>query len=117
MFYTLKKWKYIPLTFQKLTLIVIANNFLRIPNEDKKRLAFIWQQKKLSALLKGIAPKHGGDFCCLNYLHSFKLKSYEKSVKINIFCGTVLPFQKDNILQFNQYMKSDKMPHIIYADL
>ena len=27
-----------------------------------------------------------------------------------------MPSQKDNILQFNQYMKSDKMPYI-YADL
>ena len=25
--------------------------------------------------------------------------------------------QKDNILQFNQNMKSDKMPYIIYSDL
>ena len=24
---------------------------------------------------------------------------------------------KDNILEFNQYMKSDKIPHIIYADI
>ena len=24
---------------------------------------------------------------------------------------------KDNILEFNQYMKSDKMSHIIYADI
>ena len=24
--------------------------------------------------------------------------------------------KKDNILEFNQYMKSDKMPNIIYAD-
>ena len=28
-----------------------------------------------------------------------------------------MPSQKDNILRFNQYMKSDKMPYIIYADL
>ena len=28
-----------------------------------------------------------------------------------------MPSQKDNILQFNQYMKSDKMPYIIYPDL
>ena len=27
--------------------------------------------KKLSALLRGVSPKHHGDFCCLNYLHSF----------------------------------------------
>ena len=25
-------------------------------------------------------------------------------------CGIVTPSQKDNILLFNQYMKSDKMP-------
>ena len=25
--------------------------------------------------------------------------------------------EKDNILKFNQYMKSDKMPYIIHADL
>ena len=25
--------------------------------------------------------------------------------------------EKDNILEFNQYMKSDKLPSIIYADI
>ena len=28
-----------------------------------------------------------------------------------------MPSEKDNILKFNLYMKSDKMPFIIYADL
>ena len=28
-----------------------------------------------------------------------------------------MPSGKDNILEFNQYMKSDKMPYIIYADI
>ena len=28
-----------------------------------------------------------------------------------------MPFKKDEILKFNQYMKSDKMPYIIYADI
>ena len=28
-----------------------------------------------------------------------------------------MPSQKDNILQFNQNMRSDEMPYIIYADL
>ena len=28
-----------------------------------------------------------------------------------------MPSEKDNILKFNQYMKSDKMLYIIYADL
>ena len=33
------------------------------------------------------------------------------------FCGIALSTQKDNILKFNQYMKSDKTSCIIYADL
>ena len=28
-----------------------------------------------------------------------------------------MPSEKNNILQFNQYMKSDKMPYIIYVDM
>ena len=28
-----------------------------------------------------------------------------------------MPPEKDNILEFNQYMKSDKMPCIFYADM
>ena len=28
-----------------------------------------------------------------------------------------MPSGKDNILEFNQNMKSDKMPYIIYADI
>ena len=28
-----------------------------------------------------------------------------------------MPSEKDNTLEFNQYMKSDKMPYIIYTDI
>ena len=28
-----------------------------------------------------------------------------------------MPSEKDKILKFNQYIKSDEMPYIIYADL
>ena len=28
-----------------------------------------------------------------------------------------MPTEKNKILKFNQYMKSDKIPYIIYADL
>ena len=28
-----------------------------------------------------------------------------------------MEFEKDNVLKFSQYMKSDKIPYIIYADL
>ena len=33
------------------------------------------------------------------------------------FCGIVVPSEKDNILELNQYMESDKMPYIVYADI
>ena len=33
------------------------------------------------------------------------------------FCGIVMPSENDNMLEFNQYMKADKMPYIIYADI
>ena len=77
--------------------------------------------KKLSALLHGTTSKHKGDFYCLNCLHSSKteskLKSHGKVCKYKDFYGIVMPSQKDNILQFSQYVKPDKMPCIIYADL
>ena len=61
--------------------------------------------------------KHKGDFYSLNYFHSFrtenKFKSHEKVYKNKDFCGIVMPSEKD----FNQYMKSDKMQYIIYADI
>ena len=76
-------------------------------------------------LLRGIT-RHNGDFdygnCdgdndCLNCLHSFrtenKLKSHEKVCKTKEFCGIVIPSEKDNILEFNQYKKS----YIIHADI
>ena len=56
----------------------------------------------------------------MNCLHSFrtedKLKSHEKVCKNKDFCGIVMPSEKDNILEFNQYVQSDKIPYIIYAD-
>ena len=58
-----------------------------------------------------MTSKRDRDFYCLNCLHSFrvenKLKSYEKVVEKKYFCGIVFPSEKDNILEFNQYMKSD----------
>ena len=41
----------------------------------------------------------------------------KKSVKIKIFCGVVMPPEKDKTLEFNQYMKSDENQYIIYADI
>ena len=85
------------------------------------------KKKKYGIILKykhyahGITSKHKGDFYCLNCLHSFrtenKLRSHEKVCENKDFCGIAMPSKNDNILEFNQYMKSDKMPYIIYADI
>ena len=95
-------------------------NLLTIPNEEKKG----WHNlavKKLSTLLREITSKHHGELYCLNCLDSFRtenrLKSYEKICKNKDFCRIAMPSEKDNILEFNQYMKLDKIPHIIFADM
>ena len=41
----------------------------------------------------------------------------KKYVKKKDFCGIVMLPEQDKILEFNQYMKSDKMLYIIYADM
>ena len=92
---------------------------LMIPNEKEKGWHCL--VKKLSALLLRITSKHYGNFYCLNCLHSFraenKFKSHEKVCKNNDFCGIIMPSKNNNILEFNQYLKSDKMSYIIYTDM
>ena len=46
-----------------------------------------------------------------------KLKSYENVCKNKDICGIVMSSEKDNILDFNHYLKSDKISYIIYADI
>ena len=40
----------------------------------------------------------------------------KKYVKKIFFYGIALPSQKDDILKFNQYIKSDKTPCLTYAE-
>ena len=73
-------------------------------------------------MLRRITSKHDDDFYCLNCLHSLRTEnkhmSHEKLCRKKIFCGNVMPSEKDNrIIEFNQNMKSDKMPYIIYVDM
>ena len=92
---------------------------LMIPNQEKEGWHYL-AVKTLSTLLRGITSKHHGNFYCLNCLHSFrteKLKSHENVFKNKDLCGTVMPSEKDNILEFDQYMKSNKMPYITYTDI
>ena len=90
-----------------------------IPKEEKEGWHYFAVQK-LSTLSRGITSKYHGGLYCFICLHSLrtgdKLKYHEKPCKNN-FCGTVMPSEKGNILEFNQYMKSDKIPSIIYADI
>ena len=93
--------------------------FLMIPNEEREGWHYLAVQK-LFVLLHGITFDFGV-FYCLNCLHSFrtesKLKSHEKVHKNKDFCGIVIPSEKNSIFEFNQYMKLDKIPYIIYANI
>ena len=57
----------------------------------------------------------------MNYLHSFrtenKLKSHKRVCKNKDFCVILRSSGKNNILEFNQYVKSGKIPYIIHADI
>ena len=44
-------------------------------------------------------------------------KSHKEECKNEDYYGIVMPSGKNNILEFNQYMKSNKMSYIIYADI
>ena len=93
---------------------------LLIPNAEKEGWHYL-AVKKLSTLLRGITSKYHGDFYCLNCPHSFrtdeKLKSHEQVCKNKDFCGILMPSENDNILEFNKYTKSYKIPYIIHADI
>ena len=45
------------------------------------------------------------------------MKSHEKVCKNQDFCGIALPSRRNNKLDFSQFMKSDKMPYIIYSEI
>ena len=91
-----------------------------IPNKEKEGWHCL-AVKNLPALLRGITSRHHGGFYYLNCLHFFrtenKLKSHKKVCVNKDICGTVMPSEKDKILEFKHYMKSDKMPYIIYAGI
>ena len=45
------------------------------------------------------------------------LSPTKKYVKNIDFCGIVMASEKDKIVEFNHYIKSDKIPYIIYTDI
>ena len=92
---------------------------LIIPNKENEGWHYL-EVRKLFELLRGITSRHNGDFYCLNYIPFFrtenKLKSQGKVYKSKDFFGIVVPSEKEHMLKFNQYLKSDKMSYIVYAD-
>ena len=106
---------YVPkhnLNRQKQVILLI------IPNGEEWHYLAV---KKPSALLRGITSKRHGDFRCLKYLHSFarenKREFHKKICENKDFSNVVTHFEDTKILEFNQYLKSDKVPFVIYADL
>ena len=57
----------------------------------------------------------------MNFVNSFraknKLESHKKGCENKDFLGVVMPFEFTEILEFNQYQRSDKTSSTIYADL
>ena len=90
---------------------------LMILNQEKWHYLAV---RKLSALLRGIRSKNDDDFYCLKCLHSFKTKRLESQKKVSEnknFCNIIMSPGDTEILESNQYQKSDKASFIIYADL
>ena len=120
MFCMLKKKKYILLMFQNITQTVKKQFILLMISNGEKQWTYL-VVKKVSVLLRGITSKHHGDFHCLNCLHFFatekKLELHKKVCKNKGFFNVLIPSEDTEILEFNQYQKSDKAPLIIYADL
>ena len=57
------------------------------------------------------------DWIVFILLHQKINLNLTKKCRNKAFCGIAWPTQKSNRLEFNQYMKSDKIPYIIYADV
>ena len=74
--------------------------------KKKDGIIVLWNSK-ISTLLRGITSSHHGE-------QKIKVNAMKKYVK-TAFCRIVMLSGHNNILEFNQYMKSDKMSYIIYV--
>ena len=77
--------------------------------------------KCLSALFRGVASNHNGDFLVFGCLHSYrtdkKLKDHERLFDKHDYCNIRMPSEGKNTLKYNSGEKSLKVPAIIYLDL
>ena len=58
--------------------------------------------KSLSALLRGIASNHNGDFYCLNCFHLFRTKNkkHRKVCENHDYCYVEMPEEDNKILKY-----------------
>ena len=96
-----------------------TNNSINDYKWRKRRLALSCGKKTVYIIEKSDI-KHPGDFYCLNCFYSFRtenFKFHEKVCRHKFFCRILIPSEKNKILEFNHYNKSDKMAYIISADM
>ena len=67
-------------------IIQIVKNKLFFSRLKTEKDGIILQQKKLSALFRGLSSKNNGDFYFLNCLHSFRTKDMLESPKKEQYC-------------------------------
>ena len=90
-----------------------TSNYFNDSYSWKRRLALPYT-KKTTYIIKNNDIKTLIVFIFLEQKINFNfMKKYAKKD----FCESVMASGKDNILRFNQYMKSDKIPYIIYTGI
>ena len=76
--------------------------------------------RSLSALFRGIASNHNGNFYCLNCCHSYstqkRLQIHEEVCNNHDYCHVELPKEYNKILKYSHEEKSLKAPFIIEFD-
>ena len=95
MFFILKLKKYILSPFQNKNKSLKNKLFFNYPK---------WRRTEITS-------RHDADFCCLNFLHSFKtenkLESHKNLCENKDFWNIVISSEYTEILEFYQYQKSD----------
>ena len=91
-----------------------------IPNKEKEGWHYLVWKTNVGIIKKNYVKtppqfllfKLSSLFC-----NKSKLESHEKVCKKKIFVQLFRHLKKNTILEFNQYMKSDKVLYMIYADI
>ena len=94
-------------------------------SEGRLHFLILKKQQKIvqkSAFLREITSRNNDDFCCLNYIHSFRTKNkldpHKRACENKNFCNVNMPPDDNpNTLEFNQCQKSDKAPFFMQISI